>query len=79
MVVNSPLDTDGRLHLDERQSMVFNGNWNGGARRKISNRPCTRFQLWHPKKESCHEGKIYTKDVFADRLGLARRIYVSSA
>jgi hypothetical protein len=32
MTVNALLDADGRLHLEERQSMVFNGNWNGGER-----------------------------------------------
>ncbi len=32
MTVTAQLDADGRLHVEERQSMVFNGNWNGGAR-----------------------------------------------
>ena len=26
------LDADGRLHVQERQSIVFNGDWNGGER-----------------------------------------------
>lgn len=31
--VEASLDRDGRLHVRERQSMVFNGDWNGGERR----------------------------------------------
>jgi uncharacterized membrane protein YgcG len=32
VTVNAQLDADGKLHLEERQSMVFNGDWNGGER-----------------------------------------------
>lgn len=31
--VDARLDADGRLHVSELQSMVFNGAWNGGERR----------------------------------------------
>lgn len=31
--VNARLDSDGRLHVLERQAMVFDGDWNGGERR----------------------------------------------
>src|SRR5262245_24446294 len=31
--VTARLDADGRLHVAERQTMVFNGDWNGGERR----------------------------------------------
>jgi uncharacterized membrane protein YgcG len=31
--VEARLDRDGRLHVKERQAMVFNGDWNGGERR----------------------------------------------
>lgn len=31
--VAANLDADGRLHVSERQSMVFDGDWNGGERR----------------------------------------------
>lgn len=31
--VQANLDRDGRLHVVERQSIVFNGDWNGGYRR----------------------------------------------
>jgi uncharacterized membrane protein YgcG len=30
--VNARLDADGRLHVTERQEMVFSGDWNGGER-----------------------------------------------
>ena len=33
MDVEGRLDRDGRLHVRERQSMIFNGDWNGGERR----------------------------------------------
>lgn len=32
MVVSARLDADGRLHVRERQAMVFDGAWNGGER-----------------------------------------------
>lgn len=31
--VSARLDADGRLHVVERQAMVFDGDWNGGERR----------------------------------------------
>src|SRR5207245_1133767 len=31
--VSARLDADGRLHVSERQAMVFSGDWNGGERR----------------------------------------------
>src|SRR5512140_1687988 len=31
--VQANLDRDGRLHVIERQAIVFNGDWNGGYRR----------------------------------------------
>lgn len=31
--VRARLDADGRLHVQERQAMVFDGDWNGGERR----------------------------------------------
>ncbi len=31
--VTAKLDADGRLHVREQQSMVFDGDWNGGERR----------------------------------------------
>ncbi len=31
--VSAELDADGRLHVRERQAMVFTGDWNGGERR----------------------------------------------
>lgn len=33
MDVRARLDADGRLHVEERQAMVFDGDWNGGERR----------------------------------------------
>ncbi len=32
IVIDATLDADGRLHARERQSIVFNGDWNGGER-----------------------------------------------
>ncbi|HEX6203868.1 MAG TPA: DUF2207 domain-containing protein, partial [Thermoanaerobaculia bacterium] len=32
MAVDARLDADGRLHVVERQEMVFSGDWNGGER-----------------------------------------------
>jgi uncharacterized membrane protein YgcG len=32
LAVTAHLDADGRLHVQERQSIVFNGDWNGGER-----------------------------------------------
>ena len=32
MAVEARLDADGRLHVRERQAMVFTGSWNGGQR-----------------------------------------------
>ena len=32
MDVRARLDADGRLHVTERQAMVFTGDWNGGQR-----------------------------------------------
>jgi uncharacterized membrane protein YgcG len=32
MEVRAKLDADGRLHVTERQAMVFTGDWNGGER-----------------------------------------------
>ena len=32
MDVRARLDADGRLHVTERQAMVFTGDWNGGER-----------------------------------------------
>lgn len=31
--VDATLDREGRLHVSERQAIVFNGDWNGGERR----------------------------------------------
>ena len=31
--VAAALDADGRLHVNERHAMVFDGDWNGGERR----------------------------------------------
>jgi uncharacterized membrane protein YgcG len=33
LAVEARLDADGRLHVKERQAMVFSGDWNGGERR----------------------------------------------
>lgn len=33
LAVTASLDEDGRLHVAERQAMVFDGDWNGGERR----------------------------------------------
>ena len=33
LAVQARLDADGRLHVRERQVMVFSGDWNGGERR----------------------------------------------
>jgi hypothetical protein len=33
LAVTARLDADGRLHVQERHSIVFNGEWNGGERR----------------------------------------------
>ncbi|HEX7420630.1 MAG TPA: hypothetical protein VF505_12135, partial [Thermoanaerobaculia bacterium] len=30
--VTARLDRDGRLHVSERQAIVFDGDWNGGER-----------------------------------------------
>ena len=32
LTVNARLDADGKLHVEERQAMVFTGDWNGGER-----------------------------------------------
>lgn len=32
LAVTAHLDADGRLHVEERQSIVFNGDWNGAER-----------------------------------------------
>src|SRR5712691_1723202 len=32
LAVTAHLDADGRLHVQERHSIVFNGDWNGGER-----------------------------------------------
>ena len=32
VTVNARLDADGKLHIEERQAMVFTGDWNGGER-----------------------------------------------
>src|SRR2546426_6042647 len=32
LAVTAHLDADGRLHVQERQSIIFNGDWNGGER-----------------------------------------------
>jgi len=32
LAVSARLDADGRLHVTERQAMVFDGDWNGGER-----------------------------------------------
>ena len=32
LAVQARLDQDGRLHVREQQTMVFTGDWNGGAR-----------------------------------------------
>ena len=32
LAVAAHLDSDGRLHVEERQSIVFNGDWNGAER-----------------------------------------------
>ncbi len=42
MRVSATLDGDGRLHVLERQTMVFSGAWNGGERR-INLRPGQRL------------------------------------
>lgn len=44
MAVRARLDAEGVLHVEERQDMVFNGDWNGGERR-FSVRPGQRLQL----------------------------------
>jgi uncharacterized membrane protein YgcG len=44
MEVRARLDAEGVLHVEERQDMVFNGDWNGGERR-FSVRPGQRLQL----------------------------------
>jgi uncharacterized membrane protein YgcG len=42
--VQAHLDRDGRLHIRERQIMVFDGDWNGGERR-FSVRPGQTFHF----------------------------------
>jgi hypothetical protein len=33
VAVDAALDREGRLHIRERQEMVFTGDWNGGERK----------------------------------------------
>ena len=32
LAVTAHLDADGRLHVEERHAIVFDGDWNGGER-----------------------------------------------
>lgn len=44
IAVQARLDADGRLHVRERQTMLFNGNWNGGERGFVV-RPGQRIEI----------------------------------
>ena len=35
ITVTAQLDADGKLHVTERQTLRFSGDWNGGERRFI--------------------------------------------
>ncbi len=72
MEVTARLDADGRLHVEERQAMVFDGDWNGGERRfrlgvagKLDLHRVTRIDPATGERTVLTEGDLDAVDRFA--------------
>ncbi len=59
MAVHARLDAGGVLHVEERQAMVFTGDWNGGER-KFSVRPGQHLQLLRLSRVDAASGEART-------------------
>jgi hypothetical protein len=62
--VDARLDADGRLHVVERQDMVFTGDWNGGERRfDLGLRQNLRFEKLKRIDRSGEEIELFRSDL----------------
>ena len=62
--VEARLDADGRLHVAERQKMVFTGDWNGGERTfNLRMRQALEFEGLYRVDESGQEHPLFKGDL----------------
>jgi uncharacterized membrane protein YgcG len=72
LAVEARLDADGRLHVRERQAMVFDGAWNGGERRfdvrlgqRLVVHGLTRIDAATGERTPLREGDLESVDRYA--------------
>lgn len=72
MDVRARLDADGRLHVTERQAMVFTGDWNGGQRIfRVNPRQSLKLEgIWRVDRETGERKPLSKGDLSeVDRYG----------